>query len=188
MPSISTMQLQVLSNLFMEKEKELKQAVGDLQLNDVKEDSNFKKTVQQIKKQILLQPVTIGEPKITGNQQTTRQVPPNYQNLWGGAQNINVITVEFPCAGSEELFSYRTGESLTIARVYQPSYKSISVEVQLLELNKEQALTKAREEMTTTFELIKQNNPVIERWSAQMEPQVEAALEKKRKELFDFYS
>ncbi|MGI8636062.1 MAG: hypothetical protein ACR2KZ_11740, partial [Segetibacter sp.] len=90
-------------------------------------------------------------------------MPPNYNNLWGGPQTIQVITVEFPYTGSEELFNYRTGESLSMGHIYEPSYRAISVEVQLPQLNKEQALSKAKQEMSITFELIRQNNPNIQR-------------------------
>ncbi len=72
--------------------------------------------------------------------------------------------------------------------IYQPSYHTIPVEVQLKELDKTKALAEAKHEMATTFELIKQNNPDAEKWSAQVAVTVEQMADKKRKELLDLYS
>lgn len=46
----------------------------------------------------------------------------------------------------------------------------------------------AKSEMATTFELIKQNNPAVESWSAKNATTIEHMAEKKRKELIDFYN
>ncbi|MEO7044793.1 MAG: hypothetical protein ABI091_05760, partial [Ferruginibacter sp.] len=78
MNPISTMQLSSLSGLFAEREKELKQLIANLQINEVKDDNKFTATIKRIKQQLLLTPVSIGEPRITGNQAKTQQVPPNY--------------------------------------------------------------------------------------------------------------
>jgi hypothetical protein len=189
MNTISTMQLNTLDTLFQEKERELKNTIGNLQLNEVKTDAATDVTISRIKRDILLTPVTIGEPKITGNNQITKEVPAHYQNMWGGSQNINVITVSFSFTGSEELFNYRTsGESLSMSSIYLPSYNSIVVEVQLKELSKVEALTMAKSEMRTTFELIKQNNPTVKNWSLKMTDSIEQMVSQKRKELVDFYS
>lgn len=186
---ISTMQLHTLDILFMEKNRELKDTIGNLQINEVKTDAAFNATVSRIKRNILLTPVTIGEPKITGNNQITKQVPANYQNFLGGTQNMHVITVSFPCTGSEELFNYRiNGGSLPMKNIYLPSYKSISIEVQLKELDKAAALSMAKSEMATTIELISQNNSPAEQWSATTAVLIQQMAEKKRQELIDFYS
>lgn len=66
MYAIYSTQLSVLDVLFREREKQLKQAINDLQLRNVNDDDRFKAAVDRIKQQILLEPVTIGEPKITG--------------------------------------------------------------------------------------------------------------------------
>ena len=183
------MQLSSLSGLFVDRERELKQLIANLQINEVKDDNKFTATINRIKQQLLLTPVSIGEPKITGNQAKTQQVPPNYQNMWGGQRTMNVITVEFPFTGSAELFNYRSnGGSLSMHNIYLPSYNSISLDVQLAELNKEKALAKAKEEMATTLEVINQNNPDAERWSATQSVLIEQMADKKRKELLAFYS
>lgn len=189
MNAISTMQLSILDNLFIEKERELKRIIGDLQLIQVKSDSAFDATLNRIKNSILLSPVIIGEPKITGNRQITKQVPPNYQNMWGGPQNRNVISISFPFTGSEELFNHRAGgQSLAMNRIYLPSYRSIDIEVELKDLDKSAALSMATAEIATTRELINQNNPVVENWSIKMIPIIEQMAANKRKELIDFYS
>lgn len=183
------MQLHSLDGLFAEKERELKETIGNLQIGEVKDDNKFTATVKRIKQQILLTPVTIGEPKITGNEQTTRQVPYEHQGMLGPTQSINIITVEFSYTGSRELFDYRSGSgSLTMRRIYEPSYNTIPVEVELKELDKATALSNAKDEMATTLQLIKLNNPDVERWAATQSVLIEQMADKKRKELLDFYS
>lgn len=81
-----------------------------------------------------------------------------------------------------------SGGSLSMHNIYLPSYNSISLDVQLAELNKEKALAKAKEEMATTLEVINQNNPDAERWSATLSALIEQMADKKRKELLAFYS
>jgi hypothetical protein len=189
MAILHTMQLHVLDVLFQQREKEVKQLIGNLQINEVKDDKTFEKTVNRIKAQTALTPVTIGEPKIEGNRQETRQVGPNYQQLWGGERAVNIVTVSFPVTGSHELFEYRaSGGSLTMRNIYTPDYNSISMEIQVAALDKAQVLAQANDEISTTKELIAQNNPQAEAWTSRISAQIDSLAAQKRKELIDFYS
>lgn len=174
-----SMDASVLDNLFIEKKKTLKRMIGNLQIDNVKSDTRFASTVNSIKQAVLLKPVTIGEPRITGNHQKERQVSAHYQNMWGGSQMVNVITVEFSYTGSSELFSYRvSNQSLTVDRIYNPFYNTIEVKVS--QLDKNQALSEAKNKLATTKQLIQQNNSVVEQWSANMENRIQTLAEEKR--------
>ena len=184
----STFQLQTIRSLFDAKETELKDSIGNLQIGEVKEVNKFTATVKRIKREILLTPVKIGKPKITAHEQVTKPVPQQYQGMWGRSRTVNVIKVQFPYTGSRELFDYRTGESLAMGTIYEPSGGTITVDVELQQLDKAAAISKAKEEMAITFKLIEQNNSDAEQWSAIQTPLIEQMADKKRKELLDFYS
>lgn len=182
--------LQFIDFLFQERKKTLNELVAALQINDVKEDVCFVKTVERIKKQILLTPVTFGEPTISDQYETTRDVPPNSQQMWGGQQKVFNVTVDFPFTGSNELFenapnnvSYG-GSSM---RVYQPGYNSVPIEVQITQLDKKIALSEAKRMMETTINMIAKSNPQVTQWNTSIEPVIDGMLNKKREELINFY-
>jgi hypothetical protein len=183
------MQLHTLDNLFQARERELKELIGNLQIDEVREDKRFKAKVAEIKAQVLLKPVTIGQPKIEGNRQETRKVPPNYQMMWGGQQAVNIVTVSFPITGSSDLFEYRaSGASLTMSNIYAPEYNSITLDIEVPALDKAQVLATANKELETTRSLILQNNPIAEVWSERIDQKTDTMAAEKRKELMDFYS
>lgn len=189
---LSPMQLRINSELFSSKQKELQQIVGNLNIKDVKEDEQFEKTTQRAKNSILLKPVTFQEPTIKGHYQTEKSFPPNYQNMWGGSRQINVITVEFKFEGSPELFAYSPNGlsfgSSSNMRVFQPDYgNSITVDVELATLDKNAALSTAKGQMEMTFGVINGNNQQIQQWNQSIEVAIENALAAKRKELIEFY-
>ena len=189
---VSPMQLRINSELFSSKQRELNELVGNLSLNDVKEDIQFARTTQRIKDAILLKPVTFQEPKITGNYQTEKTVPPNYQDMWGGKRQVNIITVEFQFDGSPELFNYYPNNlsfgSSSNMRVYQPYGNVISVEVELPDLDKSKAINAAKAQMEMTFGVINGNNAQAQQWSNSIEPTIDSMLVAKKKEVIDLYS
>lgn len=120
----TNMQLSIIDNLFKDRKQKLTTLAGNLQLNEVKQDSDFEATKQRIKQQVLLEPIVFGEPKITGHQHTTRHVPANFQNPWpmGSNQEVDIVTVDFPFTGSGELLEYYpNGISSKMGHIYQAS-------------------------------------------------------------------
>jgi hypothetical protein len=103
---LSPMLLQINSELFSSKQKELDQIVGNLKLNDVKANDKFARTTLRVKSTILLRPVTFQEPTITDHYQTERELSPDFHNLMGGKRSVNVVTIKFKFDGSPELFGY----------------------------------------------------------------------------------
>jgi hypothetical protein len=181
-----------LSNLFMNKSKEFNNFIGTLNLSDVKDDEAHKNTLERIKAQLLLRPVTFSEPIIHSHGTTERNVNP-YDNLMGGTISVKVANIEYKVKGSQELFEYiaegyRHGPS---DKIYLPNCNDVTgivVEVELPTLNKEIAFSKADEAMGATFSMIKASNEKIIFWNQKMETTINNALDQKRKELIDFYS
>ncbi len=85
------MQLSIIDNLYIAKEKELRLLAGNLQPHDLKTDQDFQETVKAVKNRILLNPVIFEQPKIVDHYQETKQMPSSYQNPWGGPREVFVI-------------------------------------------------------------------------------------------------
>lgn len=190
---LSPLNIPINSYLFEAKRNELKQLVGSLKIDEVKDDERFKRTIQRIKGNILLKPVTFQEPKITGNSTDERIVSSSFQDMWGGKKQINVITVEFKFDGSSELFNYGPNGlsfgSSSNNRIYQPGYgNSIDVQIELQTLDKIIALDSAKAQMELTFSVITGNNEQAKQFNVSIEPIIEQMLIAKRKELIDLYS
>lgn len=184
---LSSMDLSSISNLFHKKERELNAIIGNLQLEDIKSDPALSSTINRVERSLLLEPVAIGDPRITGHRTEQRNYPPHYNSFFGGLQNITLITVEFPCTGSSELFEYRGSGQLTVGSVYVPSGNQISVEVQVSKVDKAEALAKANDEIRITKELIRMNNSEIVNWSESMKTKIKSEIESKRIELKALY-
>jgi hypothetical protein len=186
---LTNMQLSIIDNLFQQKQNELNQLSGNLQIADVKEDDRFEVTVKRIKQQLLLEPIVFDEPRLNGHYQTTRNVPPNYHNMWGGPQDVFMVSVLFPFTGSPELLSYRPhGLQVPIGHIYQAYGSSIDIELTLIKLDKAEALAKAKEEMHITITFAEANSNQAVQWAVGFEPVIDNTLNLRRKELIAFYS
>jgi hypothetical protein len=177
--------------LFEEKRKQLQQLVGNLQLKDVKEDAAFQTTTQRVKSQLQLTPISFEEPVIKTHRQEQKSHGATFDNPRPHQKTVDIVTVDFPFTGSTELFNYSpSGHSISSSdtKVYQPGYgRTITLEVEVPQLDREAVIAKAKGMMQTTFSLINQANPHAEQWSLQMDGQIEAALQEKRTELLNFY-
>lgn len=184
-------QLRSIFHLFQEKDQTRKDIIGNLKPSDVKDDSRFTQTCERIKKEILLVPVTFGEPELGDYSSEERQMPGNYQNPFPHKRQVTTVKVRFPFVGSPELFShspngYSFGGSST--RIYQPDFdNSINIEVEVDKLDKELVLARAKQMMDTTFSLISQIKTQAEDWSKSTVSIVDSALQEKRDELIKFY-
>ena len=191
--AISMFNVRNNSYLFENKRKRIQQLVGDLRIDEVREDGPLKSTIQRIKNMVLLKPVTFQEPKITDNYTTQKTLPPTYENPRGGPRQINVITVRFNFDGSSELFNFVPNgiafSSSSNNLIYQPDYSNnIDVKIELLTLDKNSTLDAAKAQMELTFSVIEGNNLQAKQFNASVEPSIEQMVADKRKELIDFYS
>lgn len=181
-----------INDLFLSKEKQLNTMVGNLQVKDVKNDSDYNTAVAKIKKEILLTPVSFQDPEIKGHRTGERSVGASYEYPWPRTKSFLIVTVNFSFTGSSELFQFAPNSltfSSTDTGVYQPDYNNvITVSVQVNELDKDQVKSRAREMMSTTFSLINQINPFADQWSLTKGPLIDELLRQKRKEILDFYS
>lgn len=191
MDGLAMSQLRSILHLYPEKQQLLKELTGNLKPNDVKEDAAFQKTSERIKKAILLTPVTFGEPKILDHRIEEKHSPGNYQNPFPHKRQVTIVEVRFPFTGSEELFRHSPSAfSLTSSDtvVYQPDYDdSITVEAEIDKLDRDLALAKAKQMMTTTFSLVRQINPQAEGFTKNTEPHIDSLLAKRRDEVLNFY-
>lgn len=188
MNKYSTVDIPNLENLFSDKRSSIRGDIGNLQINDVREDAQFQNTVNRIVNYTQLEKVTIGQPVIVSHTQSIKDVPPNYNNVFGGQQKVYKVIVSFPVTGSRELFRYRTSGSLAMRAVYVPSNSNITIEVQTVILDKVKVLNEASEEISTTRQLIEQNNAHVDHWNKSIEEDVKQQLDDKRRELIAFYS
>lgn len=185
-------QMHINTQLFSAKRNELKSLIANLQLNEVKEDEQFKNTVQKIKNATLLKPVVFDEPTINKNTTSTKEVGPNYNNPFGGKITLNVITVEFKFTGSSELFEYLPSNGMSFGgsniRVFQPIGKSVFIDVELSSLDKELTIREAKAKMDLTRNVIAGNNSQLEPWNTSIEADIDSMAAAKRTELIKFYS
>ena len=189
--AIPVMRLTMIQHVFLQKEKDINQQVGNLQLNDVKEDAAFQRTTTRIKNDTLLKPVTFSNPEIKSHRQVEKRFSSSYEFPMPHTKNVCIVNVDFTFEGSSELFKYAPnglsyGSSDT--RMYQPGYGNvISLEVEIPQLDRDAAIAKANSMMATTFSIINQINPQAEQWSTAKEPIIDADLDKKRAEILNFY-
>jgi hypothetical protein len=179
--------LHFIFELFRSKEREYKDIIDNLQIDDVKEEKIFIKRKAGIKKQILLSPVSFKDPKIAGHHTEEREVDPCINPL-GGKRKVTIVEVEFPFDGSPELFEYRPDSvSYSDPTVYLPSGNSIIVEVETATLDKTNVQNLSRKNLALTISIINSLNGQIEGWSKRMESIIDETLAKKRTELMEFY-
>lgn len=185
-----TVELPVISVLFKERMNKLSDISSRLSINDVQDDDDFSRVIENAKREVLLRPVTMSEPKIIADRQEKRQLPPGVHNMWGGPTQIHIITVGFPFDGSSELFSYMP-EGIAVGgsemRVYQPSGDMVLVDVELAKLEKFAAIGEAKSKMSTTKSAVKGNSDQAGEWNKKTVLTIVRTLEARRKELIDLY-
>jgi hypothetical protein len=185
---VSTMQLHLLDQLFRQKSQQLRELAAGLQLEDAKDENRFLTIVENIKRQVLLIPVEIGEPTVLTHEEIIKNVGPSFQNPMPGKRIMYQITLTIPFTGSPELFNAKPeGVSLPIGRMYQPEGANLEVIVELPQLNREQALSGAQRELRDTRAVIEANKEPVTKWSAGMESTIEHTLANKRAEILSFY-
>ena len=179
--------LHFIFELFRSKDKMLKDLIDNLQINDVKEGRKFELTKERIKNKILLSPVSFKDPKIKRHHTEEKGVDP-YLNPLGGTRKVTIVEVEFPFVGSPELFEFRP-DSVYVSdpTVYLPTGNFITVEVETEILDKANVMNLAQKNLALTISIINSLNGQIEDWSKRMESTIDETIDKKRKELIEFY-
>jgi hypothetical protein len=161
-----------------------------LKLIDVKDDTAFEKTTSKIKEKILLTPVTIKEPSLVDYKFEERPLT-HIQQLNGGNPNHYLHNIIFIFTGSADLFQYtpESGFSFTSSDhgIIEPVANALLVEVDLPELNPNQALAEARKLTRMNFEFIEKNNASIKQWLVVIEKRIDEQLKQKRIELINLF-
>ena len=180
--------LQLIDQLFVAKLNQLQDFLNSLKIEDVKEEKAFQRTKERIKHAILLVPVRFQDPKIVNHRSEMMNIDP-YINPFGGQRQINVVEVQYPFEGSEELFQYHPGSfSFTDPTIYLPEGKSVTIEVTTERLEKEPVLLQSNRQIGLTKSIINAINTRVETWSKILDNQIDEKLLLKRQEILDFYN
>lgn len=178
-------------DLKRQRESMINSLINNLKINDVKEDADFQQTSEKIKNEILLKPVNIDEARFIDHEYEEIQLNMQQQFVGGGSKHHYYHQIEFPFTGDKELFEYipETGYSQTSSDygIILPDYNSITVYVDLPELNPNRAISKAKELLNLTLQLVSGNNSSISGWSESISNRIDNLLQKKREELIKIF-
>jgi hypothetical protein len=182
--------LQNLLELKKERESKIDLLINNLKIENVKEESSFNKSKDRIKKEILFNPVKLGDLKFMDYEYVEKSVSFE-QQLIGGRKGHYIHKLSLIFSGSGELFEYTPEEGFTFTSsdhgVILPTANAIFIDVDLPELNPSESVNEARRLLRMTFEFVEKNNISINQWNAKIEPKIDSLLEQKRKQLIDLF-
>ena len=108
----------------------------------------------------------------------------------GMSKHHYIHTVSFPFSGDEEILSYRP-ENYTYSTsdrgMVSPHGNEINVEVDLPQLNPDQAIAQARGELSMTIRFIDSNNATVREWNRGVEQRIDQQLQSKCEELIRLF-
>ena len=111
----------------------------------------------------------------------------------GGVANRNhyIHKISFLFSGDSELFSYKPESGFSYSSsdsgLILPDRNRLLVEVDLPELNPDQAIKVARNLLRMTIEFVDKNNASIKAWSIAIEQRIDAQLKQKREQLIKIF-
>jgi hypothetical protein len=183
--------LPFLSELKSQREKMINNLINNLKIGDVKDDKKFEQTTLRVKRQILLTPVQIGEPKFTDYEYEERQLSMQQQLVGVGGRHHYIHKISFPFTGDSELFSHIPENGFTYSSsdhgLILPDSNAIEVEVDLPELNPQKAIAEARNLLSMTLQFVNSNNATIQTWSVAVGQRIDEQLKQKRAELIKLF-
>lgn len=180
----------LISELKRSRESKINSLINNLKLNDLKDDNSFETTAAIIKREILFTPVVIGDPKLLDYE--FKEMPFTFQQqLMGGSRNHYVHTISFPYTGDTELFSYSPEQGFSFSAsdhgLIIPYGREINVDVDLPELNPEQAISQARQLIRMTLQFANSNNETIKSWNVIIGQRIDEMLKTKKEELIRIF-
>jgi len=174
---VSHWNLPSITQLTQQRIESIPSLVNNLKFHDVEQDSTFKSTKERIKKDVLFQPILLGEPKF---------IDYNYQN-----DSSYTHEIRFPFKGDKELFlrSYN-GMSFSSSDhgVIEPYNSEFIVYVNLNEINPDNAVIEAETLLRLTKNIGLKNSESITIWNTAVEERIDNDLEQKRSELFRIFA
>jgi hypothetical protein len=184
-------QLKGLPELKQSRESKIRPLVNNLKFNDVNDENNFMRIVSGIKKEILLTPVKIEVGKFVDHSYSEKKI--TNRDMVYGSNNKDIYThiISYKFSGDSEIFKYRILNGFTISSTtvgfYQPVGNTITIDIDLHELNPTKAISEANNLMRDTFDLINDNNKEIETWNYHVEQEIDRLLSAKKEELIRIF-
>lgn len=182
--------LPYLNDFKRERELKINSLINNLKLNEVKDDQVFLKTQERIKKNILIEPVEIGDPKLNDYEYQEKSLSFE-QQLIGGSKNHYIHKILFPIKGNYELISYKPESGFTYHSsdhgLILPYGNTLIVEVDLPELNPDRAIIEANKYLSMTIQFVNSNNTSVKLWNTNIEQRIDELLNQKREELIRIF-
>jgi hypothetical protein len=172
------------------KEASINSLINNLKIDDVRDESNFEQTSNHIKNSVILSKVEFGEPKCIDHKYEDRPLSRNQQLIGGVSRDHYIHQIEIPFTGNRELFDH-TPEQFSFSSsdrgLILPDSNSLTVYVDLPELNPTKAITEAYNLLSLTMQFVHNNNTNIETWSTNISQQLDQQLQRKREELIRLF-
>lgn len=179
------------SELKRQRETGINSLINNLKIDDVKDNDKFAKTATQIKNTILLRKVEFGEPKFVDYEFEDRPLSMQQQLIGGISPNHYIHEIEFPFTGSTELFDHTPENGFSFSSsdrgLILPDYNSLTVYVDLPELNPTRAVAEARSLLSMTMQFVNSNNASLESWTVSVGQRIDQLLQQKREELIKLF-
>lgn len=173
---VSHWNLPSISELTHKRIVSIDSLINNLKFHDVEQDANFESTKERIKKAVLFEPLTFGEPKF---------IDYNYQE-----DSTYLHEVKFPFTGDKELFLHSySGMSFSSSDhgIIEPYNNEFKVYVNLNEIDPKSAIIEAEALLRLTKNIGKDNSESIVSFNTAVEKRINTDLEKKRDELFRIF-
>lgn len=182
--------LPFLANLKRERESMIDSLINNLKLTDVEKDEAFIKTVERIKKSVVLIPAEIGAGRVAYHEFEQREMTMQMQ-LLGAPSSFYHHEVVFQVTGSSELFSHTPEQGFSYSSsdhgLILPSGRQLTVYASLPKLENEKAIAAAEQLLIMTKQFVNNNNATVKPWNAAIEARIDQQAQAKRKELIDMF-
>ncbi|GAA5097813.1 hypothetical protein GCM10023210_33220 [Chryseobacterium ginsengisoli] len=171
----------------------LKQEINSIKHSEINTPQNRELKLENVKRKLLWQEVTISDFKIVNHRSETIQVSPSFQNPFQGQTvDVFIVTVEATTTGNSELFNYSPQairfSSNMDSNVYQPVNDKITIDIQSKMLDKKLIIEEANKKMIFTNYLIENNNQYITDFNRSFENRIEEHFNQKADEIEQLYS
>ena len=189
---ISPKNLPSISQFLKRQEVTMNSLVGNLKINDVKDNTVLLEAIQRIKKSVLLNPVDIGEPQFV-DYELDESLSKQKKNFRRENSNNHLIhQIYIPFTGNKELFSYTPEQDLTLLQTDQvviiPYSNNLIVYVDLQEFNPTLAILEATKLLNLTTQFVESNNKLLDDWNLSIAQRIDEKIKSKREQLLKQYS
>ena len=177
-------------NFKNERESKINSLINNLKINQVKDDSMFIETSERIKREILINPVEIGKPKLVDFSFEERALTME-QSYSGFSKNHYHHQVSFTFSGDKELFSHIPEGGFSYGNLDRgliiPNSNTLTIYIDLPELNPDRAVEESYKLLSMTMQFVKNNNQSLQDWTIVIKQKIDDLLKLKREELIRIF-